>query len=121
MGYFVKKNRAITSKLIKQEVIDKEVNIDAAIQDSIVEEVNIIPEKKDIKKKTHIQEEPVYKTTIKPTIEKKEVTAIQPVKKEEVVKIDLTDKATIKMKIGIHNPSSHILDRGEGGLDSADT
>lgn len=97
MGYFVKKNRAITSKLIKQEVIDKEVNIDAAIQDSIVEEVNIIPEKKDIKKKTHIQEEPVYKTTIKPTIEKKEVTAIQLVKKEEVVKIDLTDKAIIKM------------------------
>ena len=53
MGYFVKKNRAITSKLIKQEVIDKEVNIDAAIQDSIVEEVNIIPEKKDIKKKKY--------------------------------------------------------------------
>ena len=41
MGYFLKKNRAITSKLIKQEVIDKEVNIDTAIQESIVEEVNV--------------------------------------------------------------------------------
>jgi hypothetical protein len=56
MGYFVRKNRVTTSKLIKQEVIDKEVNIDTVIQESIVEEVNIIPEKKDIKKKTHIQE-----------------------------------------------------------------
>ena len=46
MGYFLKKNRAITSKLIKQEVIDKEVNIDTAIQESIVEEVNVIPKKR---------------------------------------------------------------------------
>lgn len=72
MGYFLKKNKAITSKLIKQEVIDKEVNIDTTIQEAIVEEVNIIPEKKDIKKKTHMQEEPIYKTTVKLVKDKKE-------------------------------------------------
>lgn len=46
MGYFIKKNKAIISKLIKQEVVDKEVNIDATIRENIVEEVNVVPEKR---------------------------------------------------------------------------
>ncbi len=99
MGYFLKKNRAITSKLIKQEVIDKEVNIDTAIQEAIVEEVNIIPEKKDIKKKTHTQEEPVYKTTVKLVKDKKEEVANLKLfaKKTEVTIQDGLNSANIKM------------------------
>jgi lipopolysaccharide biosynthesis glycosyltransferase len=99
MGYFVRKNRVTTSKLIKQEVIDKEVNIDTVIQESIVEEVNIIPEKKDIKKKTHIQEEPVYKTAVKLVKDKKDenINIGTFAKKIDVEEPDPIDKANIKM------------------------
>jgi lipopolysaccharide biosynthesis glycosyltransferase len=99
MGYFVRKNRVTTSKLIKQEVIDKEVNIDAVIQGSIIEEVNIIPEKKDIKKKTHMQEEPVYKTTVKLVKDKKDenLNIGTFAKKIDVEEPDPISKANIKM------------------------
>jgi hypothetical protein len=89
MGYFIKKNKAITSKLIKQEVIDKEVNIDTTIQETIVEEVNFIPEKKDIKKKTHTQEEPVYKTTVKLVKDEKEIKVNQTAKLKKKIRFQI--------------------------------
>jgi len=99
MGYFIKKNKAITSKLIKQEVIDKEVNIDTTIQETIVEEVNVIPEKKDIKKKMQIQGEPTYKTNVGLVKNKK----VEPVelksfaKKTDAPENTQFEKANIKM------------------------
>jgi hypothetical protein len=50
MGYFVRKNRITTSKLIKQEVIDKKVNIDQEKQNKIVESTLLVHEKREIKK-----------------------------------------------------------------------
>ncbi len=50
MGFFIKKNKSITSKLLKQKVIDNEVNIDLVKQSEIIEDTVPIYEKMGLNK-----------------------------------------------------------------------
>lgn len=104
MGYFVKKNKnIITGKLLKTDP-KQEINIDLEKQENIVEDVLVIPEKRDIKKKVALSDANTKQAIVKP--------------EQNVVKAEKQTLEVKKVEQPIIKKGSVVVHKTIGGVDN---